>query len=161
TTLYVGQTTTLSLVNPFDPSPADAARLTYAFDCTSDGYADPPICTYSADGTFVASATISDDDGGTSYYALTISVRTPKQGPLGLIEQVQSLVPPLNGGQANALIAKLNAAIAQLDRGNVGPAINQIEAFINEVSAFVQSGKLDAATGASLIAAARDVIAAL
>ena len=49
---------------------------------------------------------------------------------------------PLNGGQGNSLISKLQGALDQLAKGNVTPAINKLEAFVNEVEAFIRSGKL-------------------
>ena len=42
----------------------------------------------------------------------------------------------LNQGQANGLIAKLNAAIGLLDQGQVVSAVALLEAFVHEVQGF-------------------------
>ena len=60
----------------------------------------------------------------------------------------------LNKGQANALTAKLEAAIQQLAKGNNTSAANQLQAFINQVNAFVKSGILSETDAQSLLAAA-------
>src|SRR5262249_6976978 len=72
-------------------------------------------------------------------------------GPLdetpSLIAQVTALVSAgvLNSGNGNGLIAKLTAATASLNKGNITAADNQMNAFINQVNAFVNSGKLTSA----------------
>ena len=67
----------------------------------------------------------------------------------------------LNQGQGNALIAKLEAAIQQLDRGNTQTAINQLQCFVNQMSAFIRAGTVPPAQGQPLIDAAQQIIAAL
>ncbi len=81
----------------------------------------------------------------------------------GLIAQVRALVDAsvLNGGQGNALIAKLEAAIQQLERGNIATAINQLESFVNQVSALISGGVLPPEEGQPLIEAANAILAAL
>jgi hypothetical protein len=81
----------------------------------------------------------------------------------GLIDQVLELTEtgPLNKGQGNALIAKLEAAIGQLDRGNDHVAINQLQAFINEVEAMLHSGLLEQEDGQPLIDVANEIISIL
>ena len=51
--------------------------------------------------------------------------------------------------------------IKKIDKGQIGAAVNQLEAFINQVEALVKAGTLTDEQGAALIAAAEDVIAAL
>jgi probable HAF family extracellular repeat protein len=81
----------------------------------------------------------------------------------GLMEAIQELLDAgvINGGNANALISKLEGAIAQLDKGNVDPAVNKIEAFINEVEALIRSGRLTSEQGQPLIDTARLIIESL
>jgi hypothetical protein len=95
--------------------------------------------------------------------AFEATVRTPHQATEDLIDQVGELVGEgaLNQGQGNALIAKLHAAIQQLDRGNEHVAINQIQAFIQQVQAMIRSGVLLPEEGQPLIEAANGIIAAL
>ena len=58
-------------------------------------------------------------------------------------------------------MAKLDAAIKQLERGNVATAINQLEAFVNQVNAMISSGVLSPEEGQPLIDAADAILAAL
>ena len=105
---------------------------------------------------------IADKDGGFTDYMVQVTVLTPRQGIEGLIAQVQALMPgTLNGGQGNALIAKLEAAIQQLERGNVATAINQLVSFINQVTDLVNTGVLPSAEGQPLIDAANAILSAL
>ena len=61
-----------------------------------------------------------------------------------VIRDVEALVDAgaLNRGNGNALIVKLRAAIASLQRGRDNAAENQLGAFLNQVDAFEQAGKL-------------------
>ncbi|WP_412062795.1 FIMAH domain-containing protein [Rubrivirga sp. IMCC45206] len=63
----------------------------------------------------------------------------------------------LNQGQKNALTSKLRNVIAKLERGKERPAMNQLGAFVNQVEAFVRSGRLTAAEGDPLLAAAEAI----
>ena len=51
----------------------------------------------------------------------------------------------------NALITKLEGAIDKLEGGNIGPAINKLQAFINQVNALVNSHSITVDTGNLLI----------
>ncbi len=63
-------------------------------------------------------------------------------------------------GVADSLLAKLNAAQAAQDRGNIAATINQLRAVINEINA--QAGKSIAAEHAGhLVEHAQNVIEAL
>jgi hypothetical protein len=97
------------------------------------------------------------------FIAKFMGVQTPQEAVEGLIDQVQTLIDAgvLNQGQGNALIAKLKAAIKQINNGNNNTAINQLQAFINQVNAFLNSGILTPAEGLPLIYAANAIIAAL
>jgi hypothetical protein len=117
---------------------------------------------YAAAGIFTAEVAVADEAGNLGAAAVMVTALTPREGIEGLIEQVQTLIPgSLNDGQGNALIAKLEAAIRQLDKGNVATALNQLEAFVNQVNAMISSGVLSAAEGQPLIDAANAIIAAL
>jgi hypothetical protein len=120
-------------------------------------------CAYPTAGSFVARGRIEDKDGGFTDYTVGITVLTPRQGIEGLIEEVSDLVTGgvLNSGQGNALIAKLEAAIRQLDRGNVATAINQLESFVNQVSTLISSSVVPPDKGQLLIDTANGILAAL
>lgn len=94
------------------------------------------------------------------YYLLT---PTPPSLVGDLIGAVLDLLEGgvLGAGNANALIVKLEGAISQLEKGNTGPAVNKIEAFVNQVQALMQSGELTAEQGQPLIDAATEIITAL
>ena len=62
---------------------------------------------------------------------------------------------------ANPLKVKLEAAIAQLERGNTTPAENAFAAFVNQVNALVRSGRLDSAAGQSLLDAVQRIVRAV
>lgn len=88
---------------------------------------------------------------------------TPGQYIGDLIAGIQDLQDAgvINGGNANALITKLEGALAKIDAGQPGPAVNKLEAFVSQVQAFVNTGKLTAAQGQPLIDGANAIIAAL
>jgi probable HAF family extracellular repeat protein len=100
--------------------------------------------------------------GTTRYFLWTVTL-TPTQLITSLIKAVRDLVSAgtLASGNGNALIVKLEAALAEIAAGNVGGAISKLLSFISQVGAFVQTGKLTAAQGQSLIDAANGIISAL
>jgi pullulanase-type alpha-1,6-glucosidase len=61
-----------------------------------------------------------------------------------LLRDVAELVADgaLNGGQGNALSAKLEAALQQVERGNLTPARGQLQAFVHQVEALLWTGVL-------------------
>jgi uncharacterized membrane protein len=100
--------------------------------------------------------------GTTRYFLWTVTL-TPSRLITSLIQAVRALVSAgtLSSGNGNALIVKLEAALAEIAAGNVGGAISKLQSFISQVGAFVQTGRLTAAQGQSLIAAANGIIGAL
>ncbi len=80
-----------------------------------------------------------------------------------LIDQVDALEADgvINGGQANSLRAKLEAAQKSAANGRVGPAVNQINAFINEVDALMAAGLLSPEEGERLISLAEEIVQSL
>jgi len=170
-TLLVGQSATLAFSNLFDPSGADTTTgFHYSYDCTNDGSfelsdtaATSYACVYPASGAFTSRGRIQDKDGGFTDYTVQITVLTPREGTEGLIVQVHSLIArgALSQGRGNALIAKLDGAIKQLEKGKTKTAVNELQAFINQVNAMINSGVLSPAEGQPLIDAANAIIAAL
>jgi hypothetical protein len=120
-------------------------------------------CPYLAAGTFRALGRIADEVGDSPDYKVLVTVLTPQQATRGLITNIDDLVARnmLNSGQGNALIAKLETASRQVDRGNVIPTINQLHVFINQVNALIGSDVLPPVEGRSLIDEANSIIAAL
>ena len=50
----------------------------------------------------------------------------------------------------NALVATLEAAERQLEKGNTTAAANQLQAFLNQVDALVRSGRMSASQADAL-----------
>jgi DNA-binding beta-propeller fold protein YncE len=88
---------------------------------------------------------------------------TAEGGIDGLIAEIEGLINDglLNGGQGNALISKLEAALKKLLDGSTKTAINQLGAFRNQVGAFIQSGELAPEEGQALLDAVDAIIEAL
>jgi len=76
-----------------------------------------------------------------------------------LLDDVAALVADgvLSPGRGNALSAKLEAALAQVEHGNPLAAAGALGAFVNQVEAFVQAGILTAEQGQALIAEAEHI----
>jgi hypothetical protein len=111
-------------------------------------------------GTTTVTSTATDPAGNSGSCSFTVTVLTP-QGAVGTIRNiVAALVNAgvLNKGEGDALTAKLDAAIQQLDRGNTNAAINQLQAFINQVEALARSGRLTQAQSQPLINVANMLI---
>ena len=87
----------------------------------------------------------------------TFSVRTPAEILQSMLDDILA-DPDLNVGVAASLASKLENVIAKLDKGNVGAAINQLQAFINQIQALIQAGTLDQPDGELLIDVAQGVI---
>jgi len=97
-------------------------------------------------------------------HACLWSVEIPPPAPQALLDlliaEVQELVDAdeLNEGQGNALISKIKAAKAQLDRETIRATVNILNAFINQVEAFIRSEILSSADGQNLIDLASEAI---
>jgi DNA/RNA endonuclease G (NUC1) len=114
--------------------------------------------TYRLAGTFTVTVRVTDDDGAEGVRTATVTVKSPSQASGDLARVVDGM---LDGGNANALNAKLRAATAALARGQDGAAVNQLGAFMNQVQALVQSGRLSAADGSVLTAAAQRIVTSI
>jgi hypothetical protein len=87
----------------------------------------------------------------------------PQEAIHDIVAEVEALVEggTLGSGQGNALMAKLDAAARSIDKGNVTPAINQLEAFINQMDAFIGAALVTPGEGQALVDAANGVIDSL
>lgn len=107
--------------------------------------------TYTVQYYFAASQTfsytVSDGQGGTATATVTVQV-SADAGLSSLATQVAAL--GLNAGNANSLLAKLNAAQKSLASGQPSAALGQLNAFENSLAALVRSGRLSA-TAANLL----------
>ncbi|KKW16960.1 MAG: FG-GAP repeat protein [Candidatus Magasanikbacteria bacterium GW2011_GWA2_50_22] len=91
---------------------------------------------------------------------LSFTTATLQQQTQLIIGQVGVLVSGaiLNQGQGNALTSKLNAAIQQMNKGNLIAAIHQLSAFVNQVEGLMGARKISSADGDVLIVSANAVI---
>ena len=90
----------------------------------------------------------------------TLNPPTPAEQVATLTDLVNRLAAAgtLNQGQANALLAKLEAVTRHLNKGDKKSAANLLQAFINQVRALVNAGIVSAADGQTLIDAAQKLI---
>ena len=89
--------------------------------------------------------------------------QTPEEMVENIIDEIEELINTgeLDENNASSLIAKLENVIDKIDKNNIIPAINQLEAFINQVNAYVNAEILTEEQGQSLITAAEELIAEL
>jgi hypothetical protein len=100
--------------------------------------------TYANAGTFALTVAVTDDGGATGTSAATIKVITPFAATQDLAQQVQILAEAgaIAGQQVQPLLASLDAASKQIQRGNTVPAANELGAFVNKLTAAVLSGRM-------------------
>lgn len=170
-TLLAGESAELTFSGMVDPSAIDtAAGFSYSYDAAGDGTFEVegsplPARTfvYLDAGLFAARGRIADKDGGATTYSVPVQVLTPEEGIEALIDDVAELVEggSLNRGQGNALTVKLEHARAQLGKGKVKTAVNQLQAFVHQVDDLVATGVLAPEEGAALVAMAQRIITSL
>jgi hypothetical protein len=114
-------------------------------------------------GVFTVNVQVSDDDGGVTAGATTVTVLTPQQAIADLRDEVRALMDAgvLNQDQGQPLLSKLKNAIDSLDKGKIAQAIQQLQVFIDQVNALIASGVLTPAEGQAMIDAANRIIASL
>ena len=146
-----GDTLTLTVGGNTNPSLVDASitgsALTLDYLLDQSGTAEITILATDSDGLFVEET-------------FTVTVLSSSDQVDNIIGEVENLNASgvLNDNDAKPLISKLNGALSKVFKGNTKAATNQIKAFINQVNAFTNNGKLTAAQGESLIAAAQSAI---
>jgi DNA/RNA endonuclease G (NUC1) len=130
--------------NSVDPN---GTVVSYAWDF-GDGNTGTGVVashTYQVFGSYTARLVVVDNDGlaDTTYTTVEVAQVTPAQGIAQVQELVQELATliGLNRGETQAVLAKVNAAAAALDRGNVEAALGQLGALRNQLDALVNSGR--------------------
>jgi PKD repeat protein len=125
---------------------------------------------YTNAGQHSVTVAVNDDDGGNGASIQTVTVWTPQEGIAGLLLEdidprsaaasVQQQTQDADGNMTS-LTAKLEAAIASLDRGQSSTAVNQLGAFVNHVEALMKGGKVAAARGTAWIATTNRIVASI
>ncbi|MHC4712052.1 MAG: PKD domain-containing protein [Planctomycetota bacterium] len=165
---WTGTTVLLDGSGSSDP---DGDELTYEWDFTSDGSVDSTdavcLATYTLGGPYTATLTVTDPHGETDSDTVTVTVVPGAPGnQLAVLRQLISdsvaagLIEP---EIEQALLAKVDAAIAALDRGDppgARVAMNDLKALINQVEAQADN-KIDPAVAAEIIERANLIIADL
>ena len=100
--------------------------------------------TYANAGNFTVNVTVTDDGGTTGSASATVSVITPFAATQGLAQQLQLLAESgaIAPQEVRPLLASLDAASKQIQRGDNIPAANELGAFANKLNAEVISGRL-------------------
>jgi hypothetical protein len=126
--------------------------------------ADNTLPRYSESGVWTMRWVECTDEAGNSRYydqwnpppfgqsTFTVAPHDPAALLDDLIARVRELeaAGELSHGEANALIAKLQAARSQVERGNNATASNQLNAFLNQLDALRKSGRLGEASATDL-----------
>jgi PKD repeat protein len=99
-------------------------------------------------------ALVVDDGLLSATNRVKAEVLTPAQGIQRLMAEVRS-----NWPRSQPLIAVLTAALRSVEKGNLTPALNELQAFQNQVRAQLASS--DPALAASFIQSAQDIVDAL
>lgn len=147
----------------YDYSFGTGGKVTTDFGSNNDrGYA----LTLQADGKILLAGGSSQNFrwlGNEIAIARYEGVSTKLDELEGLIVRVQELGADgaLVHGQVKSLLAKLQASIQQVDRGNFGTAVKQLNAFMNEVEALVSAGILAPNQGQALNVEAQLIIGLL
>ena len=153
-TAIAGETVTFDGSNSDDE---DGAIVSYDWDFDDSAIGSGGITThsYSSDGIYEVTLTVSDDDEATGTDTATVTVQTPEEAIQDLISDVEGM--NLAKGVENSLTSKLEAAIRSLNRDQKNVATNQLYAFINEIEA-QRDKKITNAQADELIAKAQRVI---
>ena len=151
-TALAGEPVTFNGGRSSDP---DGSIVSFAWDFGDGSSASGTTVThaYAAAAQYTVLLTVTDNAGLTGSDTAVITVRTPAQAIEDLIKAVENL----NLKNQQPYIAKLDAALKSLARGNTNTAANQLNAFMNLVNA--QRGKtLTDAQANALIASAQKII---
>ena len=138
-----------------DSSPVDTTTYGASGDGdTTDNYG------YKAPGTYTVTYTVTDDDGGSSFATVKVTVETPAVA-LGAIANYIGTMSSLDNGEKNGLMAKYRAAAASAARGDNNATCGQLGAALNDLSALTASGRLSPTDSDALASATWSVHRAL
>lgn len=111
--------------------------------------------TSGVSGTSTVTVTATDGSGETAQiaFSVTATIATPGEqiGVIRVLIDELTEQGELNGGQANSLHAKLNAAEKSINKGKTKTALNQLNALRQSVESFVEDGVLSPESGDALL----------
>ncbi len=147
-----------------DPSTGESISGTFTYTL-ADGTSIDVGAVLNA-GTQILRAEFTPDDAvnyNTASMDVTINVLTPVQKIQQMTDTVQSLVNSdlLTNKESYKLISNLNAAINDINDGNMKKVITDLNAFIITINQDVKNGRLSLSQGNSLIDDANSVINAI
>ena len=137
-TVLPNESVPFSALGSDDPD-GDALTYTWNYGDGSSGTGLNAPHAYAMLGTYTVTLTVTDTRGLVSVATTTATVQSQSVPLMALKLQIDR----------NSLTVKLDAAIASIDRGDVTPAIRQLNAFLNELDAMQQSGRIEAVTAAA------------
>ena len=102
--------------------------------------------TYASAGRFSLTVSVTDDGGAMGSAIASVNVVTPFAATQGLAQQLQLLAESgaVTPQEVRPLLASLDAASKQIQRGDDSSASNQLGAFANKLNAEVISGRMSA-----------------
>ena len=108
------------------------------------------------------------DNGSPNNLSVTTSVSVSlidvnENAPPYIFSQLYSTLDTssLSIVQSSSLRAQLDAAKRQYDKGNIQPAINQLNQFISQVKSYIKAGYLSPTLGQQLVDEANSLIKAM
>lgn len=140
------------------PGSADvAAEFEFTVDRTDDGTPDSPwspadsvVSTFPDAGVFTVRGRIRGKDDGIG--EATAAVLSPSQAADVIADAIAALRDggSLNGGQANAVLRKIQHAKERYEDGEVDDALQQLRVLLHQVETFGRTGVLTESESAEL-----------
>jgi hypothetical protein len=142
-------------------------RVTHqAFSSDALPLLPPSLADFPTETSLILDFNVGSAGPGELFVSLTSFTTSQVPVPVqidALAENINALElgGTINGGEANSLLQKLEQALAHVTDGQVGPAVNVLEAFLNQLNAYIRSRRMTVAEGDALTSATQNIIADL
>jgi hypothetical protein len=142
-TALPGESVALSAAGSSDAD-GDALAFSWTFGDGGTGSGIAVSHTYARSGVYTVRLIVRDVRELADTVTTTVTVLTPSATVDEAIRLVDALVAAgkVDGGNANALRAKLDGAKTQLDAGHTNGASGKLGAFLNQLEAMIRSGRV-------------------